>query len=185
MKNIFLCLLLLGIVSCQSVGVIESSDPRTKINDGYRMLNDNRTIPALRLFNEANEIINQGSDELLKAQSFLALGDVYKFKGAGSSSEVTYSFQKAVDSYQAAALIFLKLKLNQKLSITFWGLAQTYAQEKNNEKTCEFINKAAKAYYDPSGSETDRAEPSVLSKVIAYFQDSKSKNFKTVCGSKP
>ncbi len=171
------------MTACQSVGVIESSDPKVKIQDGYALLQSGRSIPALRLFNEAYEIVKDQSDESLKAKALVALGDVYKFKDGKSQTNSTYSLEKSVSSYEAAAKILSNLKYNQRLSMAYWGIALAYAQENNTEKSCDYINKAAKAYYEPSGGSEDELNKSYIASAIPYFEHSKSQKFKAVCGS--
>jgi tetratricopeptide (TPR) repeat protein len=183
MKKLILISSLFIIVSCKSVGIIESNDPNIKIKDGYMLLQCGRSIPALRLFNEANEIVKNQNDDSLKAKALVALGDVYKFKDAKSQTTTTYNLANSVANYQAAAKILSDMKYNQRLSIVYWGIAQVYAQEKETQKSCEYINKAAKAYYDPSGGANDQLDKNYIASAIPYFEHSKKQNFKAACGA--
>lgn len=183
MKIFFVTSFMLALVSCKSVGVIESNDPKVKIQDGYSLLQTGRSIPALRLFTEANEILKNQNDESLKAKGLVALGDVYKFKDTKAQTEATFSLEKSVASYEDAAKILSKLKYNHRLAMVYWGIAQVYAQESNANKSCEYINKAAKAYYEPSGGADDELNKNYIASAIPYFEHSKKQNFKAVCGS--
>lgn len=167
--------------SCQTVGIIESNDPKVKIRDGYQLLLNRRSMPALRLFSEAYEITKNGTDESLTAKALVALGDVYKYKDDGAQSENTYNVQKSISSYEEAANILIKLKYNQRLSMAYWGIAQAYAYEKNTSKSCNYINKAAQAYYQPSGGNEDQLNQNVVAAALPYFEFSKSKKFKADC----
>ncbi len=175
---------LLVVTSCKSVGIIESSDPKDKIGDGYRMLQTGRSLPAKRLFIDANEIAQKSTDESLVATSFVALGDMYKFKDVGAQTERTYDFNKSITSYEEASKILNKLKYNQRLSMAYWGMAQAYTQENNVDKSCEYINKAARAYYEPSGGDQDKLDQKVISSVLPYFEYSKSQKYNAKCGVK-
>ncbi|MBK8201704.1 MAG: hypothetical protein IPK68_05075 [Bdellovibrionales bacterium] len=183
MKLFIVSSFLLVLVSCMSVGVIESNDPKVKIRDGYSLLQTGRSLPALRLFNEANDILKNQEDESLKAQALVALGDVYKFKDGKSQTDTTYSLSNSVASYEDAAKILSKLKYNQRLSMVYWGIAQAYAEENNSVKSCEYINKAAKAYYEPSGLSDDQIEKDFIAPGVPFFEYSKKEKFKAVCGS--
>lgn len=181
MKKIFFAFLLV-VTSCKSVGVIESNNPQSKLNDGYRMLLDRRSIPAERLFIEANEIAKAGSDDSLTAKTFVALGDVYKFQDSASQAKSTYDFQQSLQNYKEAAKYLIKLKYNQRLSMAYWGIAQAYQQEKDSANTCVYINKAAQAYYAPSGGDNDKINQNNITSLIPYYEHSKASEFKAKCG---
>lgn len=180
----YLILSLFFLSSCQTVGVIKSGDPRVKIKDGYRLLSERRSLPAALLFNEAFEITQENSDLSMKATALVALGDVYKFKDGGAQSTSTYDFQKSISSYDEAAKILNNLKFNQRLAMAYWGMAQAYAQEKKIEKSCDYLNKAARAYYDPSGGADDQLQLSSITTVLPYFEKSKKQKFKLSCSDK-
>lgn len=141
-----------------------------------------RSIPALRLFNEAYDILKNQADESLKAQSLVALGDVYKFKDGKAQTDTTYNLDKSVASYEDAAKILSKMKYNQRLSMAYWGISQAYAQEDNISKSCEYLNKAAKAYYEPSGGANDQLNQNFVASAMPYFEFSKKQKFKASCG---
>lgn len=180
-KTFFVLVLSFSLSSCQTVGVIESNNPRQKLADGYAMLQNKRSIPALRLFQEANEIAYQGSDDSLKAQTQTALGDAYKFKDAGSQTKITYSMSKAISSYKAATVLLQKLKYNHRLSMAYIGLYYAYIQEKDVKSGCENLNKAAKAYYDGSAGDDDMITQDFITPLKPVFVASKSQNFKMNC----
>ncbi|MDZ4661057.1 MAG: hypothetical protein SGJ18_05500 [Pseudomonadota bacterium] len=183
MKLLIVISFLLALVSCKSVGVLESNDPKIKIRDGYSLLQAGRSLPALRLFNEANDALKNQNDESLRAHALVALGDVYKFKDGKAQTEKTYSLNNSVTNYKDAAKILSKMKYNQRLSMAYWGIAQAYAQENNTNKSCEYINKAAKAYYELSGGADDELNKNDMASAITYFEHSKKQKFKASCGS--
>lgn len=174
---------MLGLVSCKTVGVIESNDPKVKIRDGYQLLQTGRSLPALRLFKEAHDILKNQNDDSSKALALVALGDVYKFKDGKAQTEQTYNLNNSVTSYEEAAKILKNLKFNQRLSMAYWGIAQAYAQENNTMKSCEYMNKAAQAYYEPSGGTEDELNKSYVASALPYFEHSKSQKFNANCGT--
>ena len=166
-KYIIIAMVVSIATGCAGVGVFETSDPLTKLNDAAHLYKyQNRPLIAERLIMEAMDIYKTNDDqhglghahrnyaEFLLSKSVVVSQNFYKennFRGAG----VTYEnrIEKADEYYKLAMshYILAEPRLNAKktydaLTNLYYNMAWTSYRLKDIKPACLYFDKTAQAY---------------------------------------
>lgn len=150
-------LILLGVLltaclcSCAAMFVPYTSDPAKKLANAYDLtVNQGRPLPAEPLIQEAIESYQKDSNEMMLANAywtygvFLTSDSVKSFQGRYETygfidKTVTYAtrHEKAIEYFDKAEAIYLKLKLDDRIGNIFYNKAMVYERIGNKAKACE------------------------------------------------
>ncbi len=163
---------------CAAFGVFELSDPQTKLEQAYYLIQEGRNLPAIRLFNDVIEIGRKENNLIVQAQGFNGLGDVYKIpKAYGVQTENVSDFKKSATNFNEAAEFYSKAGYPKKAAMSYFGAGWSSVVEKNSVvKGCEYFKLSEISYAKPTENNDDTvgfldAKKTSLPDLIKSFKE--------------
>lgn len=169
MRNTHTLVGLLGflLTGCAGVGIVETSDPLTKLNDAeYLFMREDRPLPAERLIREAIAIYQERNDSLGLGNAYRDYGDllsspavmkwevVYRRDGFLDKSvrydnrdvKAAEDYKKALGYYRSAEQKFQASARYDALTNVYINMAWSYEGLNNSVKACGYYDRALDAY---------------------------------------
>lgn len=125
-------------VSCAAVFVSETKNADKKIEQAFRLLQENRRPMAKKLIEDAMTIYRKEDNKEGVAKAYLHLAEVYK-------EGVTKDLFKVGDSYEKAADINHSLKSHMSESLILWSAGYWYGQAQQKDSACRAFTKSHQA----------------------------------------
>lgn len=158
---------LLGIAGCAGIGVVETSDPRTKLSDAqYLFDHEGRPLIAERLIREAIDIFQKNNDDAGLGNAYFTYawfflspsidkwGKVYRESGfLDKTATFDSRFSKADESFAKSAEYFLKARDGLLRSSKYDTLANAdrlrgiaYMRLKKRGASCSAFDESLESY---------------------------------------
>lgn len=127
----------LATTGCSAVGVPESSNPNTKLNQAVELQKLGRFVPAQHLIQEALEISEQRSDQAGIAEAYRQFGLFYRAPipkdryvllrddFAGTTNGIESRYLKAMEYFERSLAILKKQERHDAESNAYYLIAQT------------------------------------------------------------
>ena len=153
---IFTIILLTG---CAGVGLVATSDPDVQIQQSYQMMDQGRYPMAKDLIRQAIATYKQEQNILGLAESYHALGNLYKNpidKGGNADyAKSTKYFEKSKEYYEKANNEIGAIK-------TLVGVGNSYHLRKKDTTACQYYDEALSRYTTGKTNGTITKEPVIL-----------------------
>ena len=157
------------IFGCAGIGVVQTSDPDTKLSDAYALFRkQDRPIIAERLIREAMDIYRQRDDalglahshrqyaELLRSDSVIGMEKFYRERGFQDKS-ITFEnriskseeyLRKALELYVRAEQQFQRTEKFDGLTNVYYNMAWSNHMLNNKEEACQLFDKSLEAHIE-------------------------------------
>lgn len=121
-----------------------TNDPNKKLNQAAHLFSEGRSLAALKLIKEAQEIFQKENNVPGLIKTNLALADVYKT--SINEKHNLPDLAKAAQSYEKAADLYNSQKFyhHETLYLMFAGVLHGYSGD--NIMACSTLNEAMKAF---------------------------------------
>ncbi|TDP01865.1 hypothetical protein [Marinomonas balearica] len=144
----FLLLFILFSVGCATRPIPETSNPKKKIENAYRLRDRGQPIKAETLIGEALAIFKKRDSRSGVAGAYIAFGDLYKsksYQGAIDTLENVHelkSYQDSANYYQKASDVYYEEGNTFMASWALMGMGDAYYSADNLEQACESYDMA-------------------------------------------
>lgn len=151
----------LFLLGCAAALVVESNNPRTKIDQATILFNEqDRPLAAAKLLQQAIPLAREKNDKLSEADAEFYLGEIHKNPlDTGKAGQLLRDPKKAVEHHTRAIGLYSELNLFKKASFVAFNKAGAYKNIPDQAGACTSLIEARKLHEKPGAAVEDVLPP--------------------------
>ena len=166
MRRLLAILLTIILSGCAGVGLMPTSDPNIKIQQAYRMIDEDRALIAEDLIRQAMALYHESGNTEGMAEAYFTYGNLYKHPTYHNNSAAfekfgTYdgTYKKSIENYKEAIKQFESAGSEIGVVKSLTSIGEAYNLKNDKITSCLYYEKALARYHAGKESGAITKEP--------------------------
>jgi hypothetical protein len=172
MKQLLISVILFFTIGCAGIGLRATSNPDVKIQQAYRMMDEDRALMAEDLIHQAMDIYNKNNNKFGMAEAYHAYGNLYISHSYHNKWATTFkklgtydgSYMKSIQNFEGSMKLFNEVSSEIGVVKSLIGIANAYHQRNEDNKACVYYKKVLSRYQEGKENGTITEEPVIFDK---------------------
>jgi len=164
---------------CAGVGLMSTSDPDVKIQQAYRMMNEDRGLMAEDLVRQAMVIYIKDKNTLGMAEAYHTYGNLYKNSAYHGKSSATFkkqgtydgTYMKSINNFEKSKEAYEQAGNEVGAVKSLVGMGNAYHLRNEDTKACKYYELALSRYNTGTANGVITNEPVIFDKRYKNMGD--------------